>query len=494
MKIYLIFIILVLIICTKIKCEKGVEDIFDEFKNVSSQKLLMKSPSNYCRCHQRTIFFKYQNSTEDDYKNNNINEEDINNKEYFVGGIQKFSKNPYSNFTYECLRETLKNNNMIRLFNKDDSNLHWYNIANSKILKNFKKHQKYNHFIKYSELSRKDLLYSNYYHFKQKFPNDFTYMMETYTNQQMDQIKEKFKNYQRTENDLWLVKPKGLSRGRDIRFFESIKKITKKDIITKYISNPLLIEGKKFDLRIYLLVTGHNPLKVYIYKEGFARISTEEYNLDLNDLNNLYRHLTNVSINKKNKSKNNSYQPDSNIWSLEKVKEYIKEKYAVEFDDIWEKIEDIAIKSLITVTHKEIEKEKEFNLNSNNLFELYGIDIMIDSQLKPWLLEINLSPDLSIHGEYERQLKYKLISDILNIVGMVPYSHVNGQAMEGECDFENSEEEAIQQSICEFTRPLGEFKRIFPLKNNIENYKKYFENIIPNNQALWDELQTNDFE
>eukprot|EP00833_Pecoramyces_ruminatium_P005875 jgi/Orpsp1_1/1179907/evm.model.c7180000071297.1 len=65
--------------------------------------------------------------------------------------------------------------------------------------------------------------------------------------------------------------------------------------------------------------------------------------------------------------------------------------------------------------------------------------------------------------------------DIFNIIGMVPYSHINGLAMDGECEYENSVDEAVKQSICEFTRPMGGFERIFPKKDNIEYYRQFFE-------------------
>eukprot|EP00833_Pecoramyces_ruminatium_P016475 jgi/Orpsp1_1/1190507/evm.model.d7180000079446.1 len=465
----------------------------NEFKTVTSQSLLLQSPSSYCQCHQGTVYFKNQNSGEAESTKNTTYPVTLSDKQYYVGGIQKFSRNPNSKFTYECLRETLATNNIIRLFNRRYSNLFWYNTANPRILKKFNKYQRYNHFLKFNEITRKDLLYRNYERFQQKFPEDFTYLPETYTYQQMSHSHNKFENYEVSEDNLWLVKPKGLSRGRGIHFLEDTTKISSRDIITKYISDPLLIEGRKFDLRIYLLVTGHDPLKIYMYEDCFARLSTEEFNLDLKGLSNLYRHLTNVSINKRNSSKK-SFSHDDFIWPIAKVKDYLKEKYGIEFGEVWEEIEDLAIKSLITMNHIEIEKEKDFDLATNNLFELYGIDILLDRRFKSWLLEINLSPDLSLHGDYERELKYKLMRDLMNIIGLVPYSHVDGTAMEGECEYKDSVEEAVQQSICEFTRPLGEFKRIFPRKDRLDYYKPFFEKVTANNKALWNEIQNIDLE
>ena len=62
----------------------------------------------------------------------------------------------------------------------------------------------------------------------------------------------------------------------------------------------MLIDGYKFDMRIYVLVTSCDPLKIFLYKEGLTRLCTEKYKKK--NLNNLYMHLTNYAINKKNKA------------------------------------------------------------------------------------------------------------------------------------------------------------------------------------------------
>ena len=67
-------------------------------------------------------------------------------------------------------------------------------------------------------------------------------------------------------------------------------------VASRYISNPLLINGLKFDLRIYIAVTSIDPLRIYIYKEGMARFATEPY--DLKNPRNRFVHLTNYSLNK----------------------------------------------------------------------------------------------------------------------------------------------------------------------------------------------------
>ena len=61
----------------------------------------------------------------------------------------------------------------------------------------------------------------------------------------------------------------------------------------------MLIDGYKWDLRIYVAITSINPLRIYVYEEGLCRFASEKY--DTSDLKNIYSHLTNYSINKKNK-------------------------------------------------------------------------------------------------------------------------------------------------------------------------------------------------
>lgn len=84
---------------------------------------------------------------------------------------------------------------------------------------------------------------------------------------------------QNPKKNVWIVKPANLSRGRGIHLIDDINEVTSDElsVISRYISNPLLINGHKFDLRIYVLVTSYEPLKVYVFKEGLARFASETY-------------------------------------------------------------------------------------------------------------------------------------------------------------------------------------------------------------------------
>lgn len=85
-------------------------------------------------------------------------------------------------------------------------------------------------------------------------------------------------------------------------------------------------------------------------------------------------------------------------------------------------IEDLIIKSMFACAQSIISACRMFVPCSNNCFELYGFDILIDDNLKPWLLEINLSPSLGIDSPLDAKVKASLIADLLTLIGIPAYS------------------------------------------------------------------------
>jgi tubulin polyglutamylase TTLL6/13 len=104
----------------------------------------------------------------------------------------------------------------------------------------------------------------------------------------------------------YIIKPEGDSQGRGIFLSRRLDQIeaSAKDqgmVVQEYLERPHLIDELKYDLRIYVLVYGVNPLRIYIHKYGLVRFCTESYNKPTNyNLKHLYMHLTNYAINKNN--------------------------------------------------------------------------------------------------------------------------------------------------------------------------------------------------
>ena len=80
-------------------------------------------------------------------------------------------------------------------------------------------------------------------------------------------------------------------------------------------------------------------------------------------------------------------------------------------------IEDVIIKSIISVEFPVNSACKMFVPHRRNCFELYGFDILIDSDLKPWLLEVNLSPSLNCETPIDMKIKSAMLCDLLNLIG-----------------------------------------------------------------------------
>ena len=105
--------------------------------------------------------------------------------------------------------------------------------------------------------------------------------------------------FKRQPNSIWIMKPIGKCQGKGIFLFTKLPQVSqwkseyrwKPDnpqaepyVVQKYINNPLLVGGKKFDLRIYVLVTSYSPLTAYLYRTGFARFTHHRYSSNPEDI------------------------------------------------------------------------------------------------------------------------------------------------------------------------------------------------------------------
>ena len=123
-------------------------------------------------------------------------------------------------------------------------------------------------------------------------------------------------------------------------------------VVSEYISNPLLLNGFKFDMRIYVAITGVDPLRIYLYDEGLVRFATCKYAQSSSSSKQArFMHLNNYSINKKNAA----YQGDKfqindgegSKWSLNALRRLMLE-VGMDPKHIWKQIEDIVIKTVIS--------------------------------------------------------------------------------------------------------------------------------------------------
>ena len=437
---------------------------YDQIKN----KLINNSVNNEKINKNKMInnVYKINPNTEKTIKNYEIIE-DFYLPQAFRPRMNKWPNMP------ECITDTCKNGGFALIKNFENCNLIWKLMHPNKmkmLIRNIHLNQKYNHYISTFHLGRKDNLYKHFKYYKRLFPEMYNYAPATFI---LPTDGPDFEvEYKKNKKALWIVKPVNLSRGRGIHLlkgeseFRSLyKKSTQLSfpqyLISRYIDKPHLINNKKYDLRLYILVASFTPLRIYLYNNGLVRFATEDY--QRGDLDNVYIHLTNYSINKNNlKYKlNNNIQKqqceifpreeteteaegglegdlfnieegeneddnladdDSNKWSLIEYRNHftkLGESHIMEM--IWSQIEAIVIKTIISVS-KEYYKNI-YPSKINNSFELYGFDILIDENYRAWIMEVNVNPSLHCTSPLDLSIKTDLISDIFNVVGILPYNH-----------------------------------------------------------------------
>ena len=465
------------------------------------------------------LYFFIPNSKYEQIKNNISNTNQKANKNYeiiedlYLPQAFRPRMNKWSNMP-ECITGTCKNGGFSLIKNFDNCNLIWKLIHPNKmkmLLRNIHNNQKYNHFISTFHLGRKDNLYKHFKYYKRLFPEMFNYAPATYI-LPVDGPDFEYE-YKKNKKALWIVKPVNLSRGRGIHLLRGeseFKSLYKKStqltlpqyLISKYIDKPHILNNKKYDLRIYVLVASFTPLRIYLYNNGLVRFATEDYKRG--DLDNVFIHLTNYSINKNNlkyksnqnlknqqcelfpreetegteaeggfegeildgeiqegedKEDDNSPDDDSNKWSLIEYRNYFKKIGKGNIMDlIWSQIEAIVIKTIISVSteyYKNI-----FPSKLNNSFGLYGFDILIDEKFRAWLIEVNVNPSLHCTSPLDLSIKTDLISDIFNVVGILPYNH-NGNKSVYDYTMINKKKEKNNSAINNYNNQNK--------KNNINN-------------------------
>ena len=142
---------------------------------------------------------------------------------------------------------------------------------------------------------------------------------------------------------------------------------------------------------------------------------------------------------------------------------------------------------MISGEKKVINEIEKYKYNDILMFNLFGFDIFIDNKYNSYLLEVNTRPYMKDYNKYDKIIKSNLFVDTLNIVGITPFSHdKKHEPLDKDLYYKNNYERRIDDALCELTRPRGDYELIFPLKDNIDKYEKFFfENKGKENEIFW---------
>ncbi|XP_039612398.1 tubulin polyglutamylase TTLL4 isoform X2 [Polypterus senegalus] len=299
----------------------------------------------------------------------------------------------------------------------------WGHHMKSPGFKVIREYQKLNHFPGSFQIGRKDRLWRNLSKMQARFgKKEFNFFPQSFVLPQ--DIKLLKKSWEENgSKQKWIVKPPASARGIGIQVIHKWSQLPKRRplLVQKYLHKPYLISGSKFDLRIYVYVTSYDPLRIYMFTDGLVRFASCKYSSSMKSLSNKFMHLTNYSVNKKNseyKSNSDESACQGHKWALKALWNYLSQK-GVNTDAIWEKIKDMVIKTIIASDPYVNSLLKMHVRHPYCCHELFGFDIMLDENLKPWVLEVNISPSLHSNSPLDIKIKGQMIRDLLNLAGFL---------------------------------------------------------------------------
>jgi len=356
------------------------------------------------------------------------------------GGTHKVKVTFCTDLEKSVLITNFEKRGWIQVDADDEWNFYWAGIQTCRTLFSLDSgyrmndRQIINHFPNHYELTRKDLLVKNIKRYRKELERDGSEMGTKIQGRYiyLDFIPVTFilpadynmfvEEYRKAPSSTWIMKPCGKSQGAGIFLINKLSKLKRWSreskapfnpsmvketyVISRYIDNPLLIGGKKFDMRLYVLVTTFRPLKAYLFKHGFCRFCTVKYDTSVQELDNIFVHLTNVSVQRHGGDYNSLHGGKLSVDNLRVYLESTRGRAVT--DRLFKNIIWLIVHSLKSVSY--------IMANDKHCFECYGYDIIIDNNLKPWLIEVNASPSLTSTTSNDRILKNKLIDSILSVV------------------------------------------------------------------------------
>ncbi|XP_005105217.1 tubulin polyglutamylase TTLL4 isoform X2 [Aplysia californica] len=287
--------------------------------------------------------------------------------------------------------------------------------------KSLREYQKLNHFPGSFQIGRKDRLWRNLSRMQVHYgKREFNFFPHTFVlPADLKQLKRAWEDGNSKQK--WIIKPPASARGIGIRVISKWSQIPRRKpvIVQKYLARPYLINDSKFDMRIYVYVSSYDPLRIYVYEDGLARFASCKYSSSMKSLNNRYMHLTNYSVNKKNAEYLNN--TDNTVcqghkWSLKALWNFLK-RQGINTALIWDNIRDLIIKTIICGDSAINSMTKSNSRSRYCCHELFGFDILLDENLKPWILEVNISPSLHSNSQLDINIKGGMIKDLMNIAG-----------------------------------------------------------------------------
>lgn len=158
------------------------------------------------------------------------------------------------------------------------------------------------------------------------------------------------------------------------------------------------------------------------------------YSTSSKSIRNRYIHLTNYSISRRSKAAaaaepalpgsvendcllgDPRFSASASKWSFRALQDYFAET-GVDFEPVYAQIRDLVVKTIISAHASNASGTRMYSRGRTSCYELFGFDVLLDARLKPWLMEVNISPSLKASCDMDFAIKFELVTDLLNLVG-----------------------------------------------------------------------------
>ncbi|KAG6543613.1 hypothetical protein Mapa_014976 [Marchantia paleacea] len=191
------------------------------------------------------------------------------------------------------------------------------------------------------------------------------------------------------QNNLWIVKPWNMARTIDTTVTSSLQQLirlveTGPKICQKYIDPPATFQGRKFDLRYIVVLRSVQPLEVFLCDVFWARFSNNQYTTEESSLSEYETHFTVMNYGRQM----------NHINTHDFVPEFERE-HNVQWKHIHEKVRATLLQVFEApgLVHPE--------MHSPTARAMYGVDLMLDGNLEPKLLEVTYCPDCARACKYD---------------------------------------------------------------------------------------------
>lgn len=235
--------------------------------------------------------------------------------------------------------------------------------------------------------------------------------------------KDKFLEYVKSHPDKLWVKKSNAHRGIQVEDAKTMNLDTEGTFVQEFIYNPLLIDGKKFDVGIYVMMTSVDPLRVYfLASEALLRFCAKPYlpfnssDLDSYVVGDDYTPVWDIPSLK-------PYFKDTNLNMKESLNAYLRD-IGKDPDSMWKKIEGV-ISDVYIAKAPHISKLTSIVGSPRHFFEMVRFDFVVDEDLNVYVMEANMSPNLSSSHFAPNKLLYEqVVYNILSVAGIANTLHI----------------------------------------------------------------------